>query len=351
MLHPDGVMTSPSALVPPEYSAAIAGHIPLLTLQLSAAPDERVSLSTSEITAELQTLNSLELGLAEKAAICPEPASKLHSAQETGSLRIAILLNSYRSRLLPAIRASYQRTIGVVAPNAQLAFFEPANRPGEFPDPDYFDLIVLGGSNVDPRKRHPWILKVHDFVRRLVRDYPHKKLLGICWGHQTISSVFGGGVVDAAVPEMGVATVNLTNQGRDFFHEAAALGSFKLQQHHRREVAVAPQGFTLLAHSNQCLLSKTNAILTFQGHPEKDAETARMRMHDSARWFGFDALSDEKAWARLEMLINTPHDGEMVWRRIFQWVREPSRDIGANERNGPSTPALDGPGVEKASKM
>ncbi|KAI0393909.1 class I glutamine amidotransferase-like protein [Xylariaceae sp. FL0594] len=243
---------------------------------------------------------------------------------ETGrpTLRIAILLNSHRSRILPAIRASYQRTIGAVAPDAHLAFYEPANRPGEFPNPDYFDLVVLGGGNVDPRKRHPWILEVHDFVRRLVRDYPHKKLLGICWGHQTICQVFGGKIADAPTPEMGVTSINLTAHGRSFFHEASALGSFKLQQHHRREVAVAPEDFSQLAHGNQCLLSESGTILTFQGHPEKDAETARLRLHDTVRWYGFDALSDEKAWARLQMLIDTPHDGEMVWRRIFQWVRE-----------------------------
>ncbi|KAK5636631.1 hypothetical protein RRF57_012343 [Xylaria bambusicola] len=107
---------------------------------------------------------------------CRDPASVgVKPALATAPLRIAVLLNSYRSRLLPAIRGSYQRTIGAVAPNAQLAFYEPANRPGEFPNPDYFDLIVLGGSNVDPRKRHPWIIEVHAFVRRMVRDYPHKK--------------------------------------------------------------------------------------------------------------------------------------------------------------------------------
>ncbi|KAI0476866.1 class I glutamine amidotransferase-like protein [Xylaria cf. heliscus] len=275
----------------------------------------------------------------------PEPTPKVKPVPETGTLRIAVLLNSYRSRLLPAIRGSYQRTIGAVAPHAQIAFYEPANRPGEFPNPDYFDLIVLGGSNVDPRKRHPWILDVHEFVRHLVRDYPHKKLLGICWGHQTISTVFGGQIVDAPVPEMGVASVNLTSEGRDFFHEAADLGSFKLQQHHRREVAVGPHGFTMLAHSNQCFLSESNTILTFQGHPEKDAETARLRLHDSVRWFGFDALSDEKAWAQLEMMINTPHDGEMVWRRIFEWVRESGPETGPTQQK--ETLALAG----KASKM
>ncbi|KAJ3562166.1 hypothetical protein NPX13_g8666 [Xylaria arbuscula] len=179
----------------------------------------------------------------------------------------------------------------------------------------------------------------------MVLDYPHKKLLGICWGHQTISSVFGGKLVDAAVPEMGVASVKLTNHGRAFFHEAAASETFNLQQHHRREVAAAPFGFVSLAQSNQCFLSESNAILTFQGHPEKDSETARLRLHDSMRWFGFDALSDEKAWAQLEMLINTPHDGEMVWRRVFEWVREPYSETGATQQKAALALA------EKASKM
>ncbi|KAF2966657.1 hypothetical protein GQX73_g6900 [Xylaria multiplex] len=285
-----------------------------------------------------------ELVVAEGIAQCRDPAAPKVKEQTAPPLRIAVLLNSYRSRLLPAIRGSYRRTIGAVAPHAQLAFYEPANR-GEYPNPDYFDLIVLGGSNVDPRKRYPWILEVHQFVRRLVRDYPHKKLLGICWGHQTISTVFGGKIVDAAVPEMGVASVNLTSHGREFFHEAAALKSFNLQQHHRREVAVAPHIFTPLAHSNQCLLGPSNAILTFQGHPEKDAETARLRLHDSVRWFGFDALSDEKAYAQLEMLVNTPHDGEMVWRRIFEWVQEPWSEAGSAQQKMALELA------EKASKM
>ncbi|KAH7037698.1 class I glutamine amidotransferase-like protein [Microdochium trichocladiopsis] len=237
-------------------------------------------------------------------------------------ISIAVLLNSYRSRFLPAIRASYGRTIGAVAPNARLAFFEPANRPGDFPDPECFDLIVIGGSNVDPRKSHPWILEIHAFVRRLRLEHPSKKLLGICWGHQTIARVFGGEIVDAAPPEMGVATVNLTGLGSQFFLESAVLGSFRLQQHHRREVSKAAPGFVQLAHGNQCLLNDDNTILSFQGHPEKDAETAKLRMHDSLRWFGFDSL-DEKAWAKLQELMDLEHDGEMVWRRILAWVQEP----------------------------
>ncbi|GAP88471.1 putative class I glutamine amidotransferase-like protein [Rosellinia necatrix] len=326
--------------------------MPSATPHSPSSPNRSSSTTTTSITTSRPATPSnaghgpdLDLA-AVSIAQCPEQGAKAKPVLEPRPLRIAILLNSYRSRLLPAIRGSYQRTIGAVAPLAKLAFYEPANRPGEFPNPDYFDLIVLGGSNVDPRKRYPWILEVHGFVRRMVRDYPHKKLLGICWGHQTISNVFGGKLADAAVPEMGVASVTLTGRGREFFNEAAASGSFKLQQHHRREVVAEPHGFVALARGNQCFLSASNAMLTFQGHPEKDAETARLRAHDSVRWFGFDAASDEKAWAQLEALINADHDGEMVWRRILEWAREPCSEAGVVEQQEALALA-----EEKASKM
>lgn len=116
--------------------------------------------------------------------------------------------------------------------------------------------------------------------------------------------------------------MNLTEEGRAFFPNAAALDSFRLHQHHRREVASPAPGFRQLAQGNQCLMNEEGTILTFQGHPEKDAETARLRMHDSLRWFGFDSM-DEKAWAKLQALIDMEHDGEMVWRRVLEWVREP----------------------------
>lgn len=115
-------------------------------------------------------------------------------------LHIAILLNLYQSRFLLVTKATYARSIGAVEPNARLTFFEPAK--GEFPDPSAFDLIVFGGGNVDPRESHPWILDVHAFLTRLVTQYPSKKILGICWGHQTIARVFGGELTDAVTPEV-----------------------------------------------------------------------------------------------------------------------------------------------------
>lgn len=122
-------------------------------------------------------------------------------------LKIAILLNSYRSPFITEIRDSYIRSLAAVAPDCSLTFFYPADKPGhQFPDPSAFDLIVIGGGNADPRKRHAWILAVHAFILDVVAHQQQglavAKLCGICWGHQTISMLFGGEVGDMEVPEV-----------------------------------------------------------------------------------------------------------------------------------------------------
>ena len=128
----------------------------------------------------------------------------------TRPLRVAVLLNSYRSPFIGEIRDSYVRTAAAAATTARgseravLTFFYPAEQPDRFPDPAAFDLVVVGGGNADPRKRHPWILRVHRFILDLVarQSSTRTKLCGICWGHQTIAMLFGGDIVDMDTPEV-----------------------------------------------------------------------------------------------------------------------------------------------------
>ncbi|KAL2148042.1 hypothetical protein VTI28DRAFT_98 [Corynascus sepedonium] len=235
--------------------------------------------------------------------------------------RVAILLNSYRSPFIGEIRDSYVRCIGAVRPDAQLAFFYPAEKPDDFPDPAAFDLIVVGGGNADPRKRHPWILRVHQFILDLVANHPRKKLCGICWGHQTISMLFGAEVVDMETPELGVTEAKLTPAGRRFFGRQRGSDIVLLQQHHRRKVSTLPKGFYELLDGNQSFLSHNNAILTLQGHPEKDAQCAKLRIRDATRWFGVEG-DDKGALAAFANAMDREHDGAEVWKRIFEWVRE-----------------------------
>ncbi|KAB5515531.1 class I glutamine amidotransferase-like protein [Coniochaeta sp. 2T2.1] len=238
------------------------------------------------------------------------------------ALRIAVLLNSYKSPFIAQLRQSYVRTIGAVSPRSRLTFFYPAEKD-EFPNPADFDLIVLGGSNVDPRKNHEWIKRVHQFVLKVIRDFPDKKLCGICWGHQTISRIFGGELVDMDYPEIGVTEVKLTAEGQRFFSSGGKGRTkfLRLQQHHRREVSKMPAGFISLSEDNQCFINERRTILTLQGHPEKDAETAKLRIHDIERWFQLN-IRDQTVVAEVMSRMELEDDGAIVWKRILEWAAE-----------------------------
>ncbi|KAH6635779.1 class I glutamine amidotransferase-like protein [Chaetomium tenue] len=245
-------------------------------------------------------------------------------------LRVAVLLNSYRSPFIAEIRDSYVRSTGAVAgDDAELTFFLPAEKPDDFPDPDAFDLIVVGGGNADPRKKHPWILRVHKFILDVVANYPRTKLCGICWGHQTISMLFGAELVDMETPELGVTEAELTPAGSRFFEREDGNGIVRLQQHHRRGVGTPPRGFHELLVGNQAFLSHDRTILTMQGHPEKDAQCAKLRVRDATRWFGLNE-DDKAALLRIERAMDREDDGPEVWARIFEWAREEHPGYGVH---------------------
>ena len=114
--------------------------------------------------------------------------------------------------------------------------------------------------------------------------------------------------------------IDLTTAGAKFF-PTAARKCLRIQQHHRREVSIMPKGFTELAHQRQCLVNEENTILTFQGHPEKDAQTARLRIADSERWFG-TSLQDHHAVTCFVTALEREDDGKEIWRRILVWATE-----------------------------
>jgi hypothetical protein len=125
-----------------------------------------------------------------------------------------------------------------------------------------------------------------------------------------------------------VTEAKLTPAGRRFFPSRGLEGTLRLQQHHRRAVGKAPQGFTELVAGNQGFLSHDNTILTLQGHPEKDAQCAKLRIHDATRWYGID-VDDHAARAAILRSMELPHHGAEVWERILRWAREkhPSHEV------------------------
>ena len=74
-------------------------------------------------------------------------------------------------------------------------------------------------------------------------------------------------------------------------------------------------------HEHQCFINNANTILTFQGHPEKDAKTALLRLNDAKRWYGID-VGDAALRERVQKRIELPHDGDVIWRRVVEWALE-----------------------------
>jgi GMP synthase-like glutamine amidotransferase len=105
--------------------------------------------------------------------------------------KAAVLINSI-SALDPAFRAAFQERISSACPGAQVDFFDPIEAQ-IYPEPAQYDLIVLSGGTADVMAKDiPWVLKMQDFLRTTVEKCPTQKILGICWGHQTINIAFGG---------------------------------------------------------------------------------------------------------------------------------------------------------------
>ena len=62
---------------------------------------------------------------------------------------------------------------------------------GEFPDDiDEVDAYLITGSKSSVYDDKPWIAALMDFVREL--DRRHKKIVGICFGHELVAQALGG---------------------------------------------------------------------------------------------------------------------------------------------------------------
>lgn len=235
------------------------------------------------------------------------------------SISIAILLNGYDSPYKPGIRNSFQQALAAATsptPSPSIDFYDPIIAQ-IYPDPSKYDLIVLSGGTEDPMGSAPWVLKLQDYLQRTILDYPQQKILGICWGHQTICVTLGGEVGSMEEAEVGVTEIRLTAEGDQVFSFAQGR-PLRMHEFHKRDIKVPAKGFKRLAEANQSFVNETNTILTFQGHPELNTELATTML------LALPSYMDVEADRRDALLnsVGSAHDGVELWRRILAWVKE-----------------------------
>ncbi|KAH8747549.1 hypothetical protein BGZ57DRAFT_935602 [Hyaloscypha finlandica] len=158
-----------------------------------------------------------------------------------------------------------------------------------YPDPETYDLIVLSGGTADPMGSDPWIPKPQDFLGTTADCYPQQKIVWVPWGHKAIYVAFGEVVGSMDAAEIGVSRMNT--------------------------------GFRAVGRRTQGFLERHEHDMTFQGHPELNADSAKTLLAATRAYMEVG----EAQKTALAKSMESVHDGVWIWGRIlFGLGNEPS---------------------------
>ncbi|XP_074561548.1 gamma-glutamyl peptidase 3-like [Curcuma longa] len=147
---------------------------------------------------------------------------------------------------------------------------------GEFPateDLHKYKGFVVSGSPYDAYGNDLWILRLCLLIQTL--NAMHKRVLGICFGHQVLCRALGGQVGKACGGwDIGIRKVIMQDESRHFkFSERLEVipKCVSIIECHRDEVWQVPIGAEVIASSEKTgieMFSIGDHILGIQGHPE-----------------------------------------------------------------------------------
>ena len=147
----------------------------------------------------------------------------------------------------PGIFRDFMREDGVAWDTVELDEGE------RIPPLDGYDAVISMGGPMDVFEEdvHPWLADEKAAIREAVavRDMP---FVGVCLGHQLLADALGGRVETMPEPEVGIMTVDLTEEGRADPLLAQLDTTVTCLQWHGCAVTVLPEGGVSLAASDLC---------------------------------------------------------------------------------------------------
>ena len=165
------------------------------------------------------------------------------------------------------------------------------------PDTDSYDmLLVMGGEmNVYAEEQHPWLIDETRAIRQAVQS--GEAVLGVCLGGQLLAKALGAKVHLAAVHEIGLVPLLLTEDGKTdpFFDGLPVLEAVEWHD----DVFNIPEGAVHLAGSAGCVnqaFRYGRQAYGLQFHPEVSPEMLMSWLDDSS-----GAPADGEAFQRAVM--------------------------------------------------
>ncbi|KAL7266556.1 hypothetical protein RUND412_010895 [Rhizina undulata] len=148
----------------------------------------------------------------------------------------------------------------------------------EYPQLEDVDAVLISGSRSNAFDNTPWILKLVEFVQKILNTQCRVCLIGVCFGHQIIGRALGAKVARNPYGWEGqVAKVILLEKGTEIFGK----DFLNIPQSHRGWVTTVPVNVFNIGTSELCSIQgfyAANRLFSTQGYPEKNFAEA----HDGA---------------------------------------------------------------------
>jgi GMP synthase-like glutamine amidotransferase len=127
------------------------------------------------------------------------------------------------------------------------------DRGDAIPDLSRFDILMAMGGPMDvwQEDEFPWLKDEKAAIRDWVAEFD-KPFLGVCLGHQLLADALGGAVGPAAVGEINLLDISLSEEGRKHPLYAGFGETKRGVQWHGAEVKAMPDGAVLLASTGDC---------------------------------------------------------------------------------------------------
>ena len=124
----------------------------------------------------------------------------------------------------------------------------------------------------------PWILKLVSYVKNLLTEETHVRVIGVCYGHQIVGRALGSTVArsQGGAWEVSVCDMSLTPVAKDLFQSSE--DQIPIFQMHRDVLLTYPEGVIPLGSSPKCEVQGMyipKRMISVEGHPEFTEDIVR----------------------------------------------------------------------------